>query len=83
MRTRAIWIGVVLILCTCGLAVSQALSLRTVGGLHLAWQHSRFWARRPGPLRARYCGHGLPGRCRPGGVPPGWSKSPPARTRRC
>ena len=27
MRTRAIWIGVILVLCFCGLAVSQALSL--------------------------------------------------------
>ena len=26
MRTRAIWIGVILVLCACGLAVSQALS---------------------------------------------------------
>ena len=40
MRTRTIWIGVVLVLCACGLAVSQALSLER-------WVDASRWAAPP------------------------------------
>ena len=67
MRTRAIWIGVVLILCTCGLAVSQALSLeRWVDSSRLAAEPVLAQETRPPAspvLRSRF------GRV----VPPGWS----------
>ena len=67
MRTRAIWIGVVLILCACVLAVSQALSLeRWVDSARLGAPPVLAQETRPPAspvLRSRF------GRV----VPPGWS----------
>ncbi len=67
MRTRAIWIGVVLILCACVLAVSQALSLeRWVDSARLGAPPALAQETRPpasSVLRSRFA--------RP--VPAGWS----------
>ena len=67
MRTRAIWIGVVLMLCVCGLAVSQALSLeRWVDSSRLAAPPAlaqETWPPARPVLRSRFA--------RP--VPAGWS----------
>ncbi len=67
MRTRAIWIGVVLVLGVCGLAVSQALSLeRWVDSSRLAAPPALAQETRPSAsplLRSRFA--------RP--VPAGWS----------
>ena len=82
MRTRAIWIGVILILGVGGLAVSQALSLeRWVDSFRLAVPPAVAQEIRPPAspvLRSRFAG-----RCRLGGVPPGWPKSLVIRARRC